>query len=115
VLNVVTEKTGKKLAFTVIDDLGIIITRARALRGNVLNPYLFTTGKGKQFNKYNFNSQWRELKEKAGLQESDLHFHDLRAKAGTDADNAGINAQKLLGTGAGHRRINTLNSVKLTG
>jgi len=37
------------------------------------------------------------LKEKAGLQESDSHFHDLRTKAGTEADNAGINAQKLLG------------------
>ena len=37
------------------------------------------------------------MKENAGLQDANLHFHDLRGKAATDAGDMGIDAQKLLG------------------
>jgi integrase len=37
------------------------------------------------------------LQEKVGLRGTNLHFHDIRAKAATDAADNGVDAQKLLG------------------
>jgi integrase len=35
--------------------------------------------------------------ETAGLQDADIIFHDIRAKAATDAGDMGVDAQTLLG------------------
>jgi integrase len=45
--------------------------------------YLFATRDGTPHSVSGFNSSWRRLKEKCGL--GDIHFHDIRAKALTDA------------------------------
>jgi integrase len=44
-----------------------------------------------------FASRFIQLKKRLGLYDQDLHFHDIRAKAATDAANQGLNAQRLLG------------------
>ena len=47
--------------------------------------------------RFNFDNQWQELKKKCGLDKADIHFHDIRAKALTDADRQGLNAQLMAG------------------
>jgi len=95
-LHVVTQKTKRKMVFTVEGDLQEIIDRAKSLRGKILSPYLLCAHHGGQIKVSNFNDQWARLKTKANLYD-ELHFHDIRAKAATDADNLGLNAQRLLG------------------
>jgi integrase len=96
-LTVITEKTGKKLVFAIVDDLEVVITRAKVLKRPILSHYLFCDRTGKKISKGNFNMQWIRLKKKLGLHETNLHFHDIRVKSATDADEEGINAQQLLG------------------
>jgi len=37
------------------------------------------------------------LQDKVGLRGTNLHFHDIRAKAASDAADSGVDPQKLLG------------------
>jgi len=96
-LHVATKKTGKRLVFTIKDDLAEVIARAKGLRRNVLSTFLFSSKTGTQINRNTFNSNWFDLKEKCGLSDADIHFHDIRAKAITDADRQGLNAQLMAG------------------
>lgn len=96
-LHVTTQKTGKKLVFTIKDDLAEVIARAKGLRRNVLSTFLFSSKTGTQINRNTFNSNWFDLKMKCGLSDADIHFHDIRAKAITDADRQGLNAQLMAG------------------
>ena len=96
-LSVVTQKTGKKLIFKIVDDLADAIARSKALHRPVLSTFLFCTHRGGRITVYNFDQQWQRAKRKAGLHEADLHFHDLRGKAATDGKADGVNVQQLLG------------------
>jgi integrase len=64
-----------------------------------------------------FNSAWERLKNKVGL--SDIHFHDIRAKALTDAKRiAGSDYAQALGNHASvetteiHIKCREVNTVK---
>jgi integrase len=96
-LHVTTQKTDKKLVFPVTNDLEVILTRAKALPRPVLSDYLFCARNGSAMGRNTFNSKFITLKKKVGLHNQNLHFHDIRAKAATDAANQGLNAQRLLG------------------
>ena len=96
-LSVKTQKTGKKLVFMVVDDLAEVIAKAKALPRPILSTFLFCTRQGKQITIKNFDKRWGELKNKVGLNDQNLHFHDLRGKAATDAKADGRDAQQLLG------------------
>jgi integrase len=96
-LSVTIQKTGKRVVFQSVDDLAIAIERAKELPKKVDSIYLFSTRKGKQIPYSTFKSHWTMLKEEVGLVDADIHFHDLRGKAATDAGDMGIDAQKLLG------------------
>jgi integrase len=60
-----------------------VLNRSRKLRRRALSMYLFATQDGTPHSTSGFNSAWKRLKNKVGL--SDIHFHDIRAKALTDA------------------------------
>lgn len=74
---------------------------SRQVQGINEPNYLFTTSRGinrgKQISITGFNSEWRRLRDDCGF--DDLHFHDIRGKAATDAKRKGgiEYAQKLLG------------------
>ena len=57
--------------------------------------YLFCTRTGQRYTDDGFNSIWQRYKKKSGVE--DVHFHDIRAKALTDAEEQGRDAQKMAG------------------
>lgn len=62
-----------------------VVGRARGLRRRVGTLYLFANRDGQPYTSSGFDSIWRRMKKKSGLM--DLHFHDLRAKTGSDSGN----------------------------
>ncbi len=96
-LHVTIEKTEKKVVFKVADDLAEVIARVRALPRPVMSIYLFSSQQGIKMSYSSFNKQWTRLLKNVGLDGMNLHFHDMRAKAATDAGDMGVDAQKLLG------------------
>jgi transposase len=68
---------------------------ALEIERKVKSQYLFCTRKGEAHSKSGFDSKWRRFKQLINL--DDIHFHDIRAKTGTDAKLMGKNHQALLG------------------
>lgn len=93
----------RRLLFEWTDDLRAVIDAARQLPRRTGSPYLFTTRGGKPYTTSGFDSIWQRALSRAGV--SGLHFHDLRARALTDAnDQGGLDyAVKL----AAHRSAST--------
>ena len=80
----------------VIEDpqLGAVIERAKALP-RVSGFYLIRNRKGRKVGYKTVYDAFKRTASKAGVE--DVTPHDMRAKAGTDAENEGINPQHLLG------------------
>lgn len=86
----------KEQIFAWTDDLLDVIARAKGLRKKVqggqnavaLMPHahLFLTRAGKPYTKESFKSLWVRALAKAGVPRADFHFHDIRAKAGSDSE-----------------------------
>ena len=77
-------KTGKRQLFYMTPELERVIKSAKRVNRKAKNlKYLFTNKKGQQITATGFNSAWRRLREAADL--VDVNFHDIRAKAITDA------------------------------
>jgi site-specific recombinase XerD len=59
--------------------------------------WIFMNRKSQQVTRTGFNSAWRRPRDKCSIE--DLHFHDIRGKAATDAKHKGgiEYAQSLLG------------------
>lgn len=84
-------KTGKRQVFTWTPALQEAVERAKtlrpqALRRRVRSVYLFANREGQPYTTTGFDSMWQRVVKKSGLK--DVRFHDLRAKAGSDASNA---------------------------
>ena len=91
-------KTGKRQLFYMTPELERVIKSAKRVNRKAKNlKYLFTNKKGQQITATGFNSAWRRLRVAADL--ADVNFHDIRAKAITDAyQDRGLDyAQKLGG------------------
>ncbi len=88
-------KTGKKMLFLWSDALTEVIARARALPRPIRGMHLLCTHTGQPYLYNTFNRHWLEAVREAGIEE--LHFHDIRAKAATDAETLGMDFQALLG------------------
>jgi len=88
-------KTGYRQRFVVTDDLRDVLQAARALQGRVGSVYVLSGRGGQPLNQSTFGGWWRKARKAAELE--DVHFHDIRAKAGTDRDAEGGSAQELLG------------------
>ena len=98
--------TGQVMLFSYTPRLLEALNRARKLRRRASSMYLFATRDGTPHSTSGFNSAWRRLKIKVGL--SDIHFHDIRAKALTDAKRmAGSDYAQALGN---HASVETTES-----
>lgn len=57
--------------------------------------YLFITRNGKAYTKESFKTLWATVRRRLGLAPREFTFHDMRAKAGSDAE-SDLAAQELL-------------------
>lgn len=115
-IKVTQGKRGRKQDLYWSDELRDIIAEAKTLPGaNVIavgdnaTRYVFPAPDGQPLTLDAFEKRWGRLMRRAnqmlkdgdlagaGLQITDLHFHDLRAKAGDDAEEQGQERDKFLG------------------
>jgi integrase len=85
-------KTGKDHLIDWSDELRAIWKVAAGMRIGDVPVFLSQTGAA--YTSSGFKASWRKVKLRAGL--ADIHFHDLRRKSGSDADDD-AHAQALLG------------------
>lgn len=95
-LTIRQEKTEKLQLFRWNPALTKAIEQAKAIKRPVLRGlYLLCTMRGKPYKYQQINLWWIKARTEAGI--DDVHFHDIRGKAATDAKRAGIDYQALLG------------------
>ena len=88
-------KTGKRLVVAMTPALKAVLDRAGKLHPRVASMWVFSTRTGSPYTYDGVSSMFKRAVVQAGV--PDFHFHDLRAKALTDAKRAGQNAQALAG------------------
>ena len=89
-------KTGKRQLFKMTPALLSAIRISKTARKTRNLTYLFTNNKAQKITETGFNSAWRRLRERTKL--TDITFHDLRAKAITDAkEKGGLDYAQALG------------------
>lgn len=92
-------KTRRKQVLRWTPELRDVVKRLRCSR-KVSGVNLVRTGTGKLYTRRGFYSVFEPKVKKAlrdGLIQEKFTFHDLRAKAATDAERQGVNPQRLLG------------------
>jgi len=91
-------KTGAKQLYEWSDGLLEVVNRAKALKRPVRGLYLFCNRQGKPYTDSGFKAMWSRIQVKWAEQGgARFTFHDIRAKALTDAKNLGMDAQSLAG------------------
>jgi integrase len=93
-----TEKTsGKSVNILITPQIQAVIDKARAIKKKygIISPYLFPTQKGKPYTKSGLFSMWKRARERAGLEDVDIVFKDLRALGATDALKAGMDKRDI--------------------
>jgi integrase len=80
------------LASAALDE---VIARARALPRPIRGMHLLCNRYGAAYGYRTFNDHWIQAVRAAGVE--GVHFHDIRAKAATDAKAMGMDYQSLLG------------------
>ncbi|ADI28516.1 tyrosine-type recombinase/integrase [Methylotenera versatilis] len=91
-------KTGAKQLYEWSIGLHDVVDRAKALKRPIRGLYLFCTRQGKPYSDSGFKAMWNRVQVKWAEQGgSRFTFHDIRAKALTDAKNLGMDAQSLAG------------------
>lgn len=88
-------KTKKKLLVNMTPELKSVIDRAGRIHPKVKGMYVLSTRTGTPYTYDGVSSMFKRACKTAGI--PDFHFHDIRAKALTDASRAGQDAQKLAG------------------
>ncbi len=88
-------KTGVRQRFLLTDDLRAVLASARSLQGRLASLYVLSGRGGQPLRRHTVGGWWRRACKAAGV--PDARWHDIRAKAGTDRDAEGGNAQALLG------------------
>lgn len=93
-LHVVQNKTGKRIAIALTDELGALV--ARLLAHPKKPAYLLCNKDGSAISPHQLRQRFENARTDAGV---DFQFRDIRAKAGTEASIHGgmDHAQKLLG------------------
>jgi len=89
------QKTKHRMIVAWSDQLRAAVASAKAIHQNVKGLTLFHTRQGKVFHYNTIRTLWNRATLAAGV--VDAHFHDIRAKAATDAKAQGLNSQALLG------------------
>lgn len=95
--------TGAKVRWRRTPELDLVLERARKF-GKVKGPTVIHTLRGRAYSKSGIETAWSRACERAGV--VDAHFHDLRAKAQTDARRAGYTMQAIQ-EGAAHADLRT--------
>ncbi|BCT69255.1 tyrosine-type recombinase/integrase [Nitrosospira sp. NRS527] len=91
-------KTGMKQIFEWIPTLREVIARPRALPRPIRGLYLFCTRRGQPYTDAGFKAMWNRVQVKWAESGGErFTFHDIRAKALTDAKRHGLDAQALAG------------------
>lgn len=88
-------KTKKKMLFVPSAAFDLAIARAKALSRPVRGMHLLCDQRGNPYPYATFWNHWTAACEAARVE--DAHFHDIRAKAATDAKEMGLDYQALLG------------------
>lgn len=89
-------KTGKRQLFLWNDDLREVIARAKKIPRPVKNlTHLLCTRTGRNYAYSSFYEVWRIAVGHAGIK--DVHFHDIRGNAATEAKKQGQDYQAILG------------------
>ncbi len=95
---IVQSKTGSKQLFEWSAGLREVVDRAMALRRPQWCLYLFCNRQGQAYTDSGFKAMWQRVQIKWAEQGGNrFTFHDIRAKALTDAKALGMDAQTLAG------------------
>lgn len=89
------EKTGKRLIVEWTPELKDVCEQAKNLTGNVRGLFLICKRNGRPYSYGGMRDNFSRARKLANV--SDTRLHDIRAKSLTDADQQGIDAQKLGG------------------
>lgn len=91
-------KTGAKQVYEWSASLRSVVDRAKALPRPIRGMYLFCTRRGQPYSDAGFKAMWNRVQVKWAEQGGErFTFHDIRAKALTDAKALGLDAQALAG------------------
>ncbi len=93
-----TSKTsGKAVDIVITPAIQEVIDRARRIKRerNIVSVYLFANRNGTCYDKSGLKSMWNRAKKRAGFEDVDMTFRDLRALAATDAAKAGQSKDEL--------------------
>lgn len=97
----VQAKTGTRLVISWTDELRAVVERALAMhktRRAERSAFLLAKRKGGRYSQSGFQTMWQRVQHQWGKAGNErFTWHDLRAKALTDADAQGGNAQALAG------------------
>jgi len=99
-IHVKIKKSGKKIIIEWSETLRDAVDSALELKRPVFSLNVFCNRRGQEYTGDGFRSIWQRAMNKAVSKKSLLERfteHDLRAKAATDADAGGLDAQALLG------------------
>lgn len=88
-------KTKRRMLFLASAALDEVVGRARALPRPIRGMHLLCNRYGAAYGYRTFNDHWLDAVRAAGVE--GVHFHDIRAKAATDAKAMGMDYQSLLG------------------
>ena len=88
-------KTGFRQRFVLTEDLRAVLSAARSLQVRIASLYVLSGRGGQPLNRHTVGTWWRAACKVVGVKNA--HWHDIRAKAGTDAEADGADPQKLLG------------------
>jgi integrase len=89
------QKTKNRVLIAMTSDLAEVIASAKALHQSVKGLTLFHRRDGTPIPYVTMRDQWRRARLAAGVE--DVHFHDIRAAAATDANARGLDSKALLG------------------
>jgi len=87
--------TGVRLLIRMTPALKAILDKAKGVPSEANALYVIHTLEGRPYKYSGARTAWDRACERAGV--TDAHFHDLRAKALTDAKRAGLDAQTMAG------------------
>lgn len=105
-IHVTIRKTGERRVIDWSDELKEVVADIAAMPRPVRGLYLFCNRKGQPYTSSGFRAIWQRAMRaalKSGRVKERFTEHDIRGKAATDAEAAGMNAQKFLA----HRHRNT--------
>jgi integrase len=107
------QKTKTRVLIAMTPDLSDAIDKARTLHQSVKGMTLFHRRDGTLIPYATMRDQWRRARFAAGVE--DVHFHDIRAAAATDAKAQGLDSKTLLGhlTDSSHNRYLRSKEIKV--